>query len=253
MNIKKAFITGNSGGLGKGLTEMLLTKGYRVYGCSRRGCQLAGDIEDIYCDLADFDSIPVSLEQLLGKVERLDLVILNAGMLGPIKNMSQTSVDELQKIMDLNVWSNKLVMDWLLQSGIQIKQMLLMSSGAAVLGNKGWGGYALSKAALNMLARLYAHEFPETQINAIAPGLIETKMTDYLCDSADKAQFPALQRIQQARGTATMLSPSEAADRIFQSLDPLKEFESGSFVDIRQILAPQEYAELMQNWNQANK
>ncbi len=253
MKNKVVFITGNSSGLGKGLTQALLGKGYKVYGCSRRGCDLDGDIVDGYCDLADFDSIPDALNQLLGEAEYLDLVILNAGILGPIKYMSDTSVDELRQIMELNVWSNKIVLDWLLQSGIQIKQILLMSSGAAVLGNKGWGGYALSKAALNMLGRLYAHEFPDTHIASIAPGLIETKMTDYLCDEADKQQFPALRRIQQARGTSTMLSPAAAAERILQSLEPLRDYESGSFVDIRQILAPEEYEELMRNWNKANK
>ncbi len=249
MQQKKAFITGNSSGLGLGLSKTLLKEGYRVYGCSRRGCQLTGDIVDVCGDLTDFKTIPKTLNDLLDEVDVLDLVILNAGILGSIKQMSEASVDELRQIMDINVWSNKVILDWLLHSGIRVRQILLMSSGAAVLGNKGWGGYALSKAALNMLGKLYAHEFQDTHIASIAPGLIATKMTDYLCDEADNEQFPALKRIQQARGTAVMLSPEEASQRIMQSLQPLREFESGSFVDLRQILAPQEYAELMANWN----
>lgn len=242
---KNAFITGNSSGLGRGLTEVLLERGYRVYGCSRRGCELTGDLSDIRCDLSDFNSIGPALDELLRDVETLDLVILNAGILGRLENIAETSLDELTQIMDINVWSNKIILDWLLRSGLVIDQILLISSGAAVLGNKGWSGYALSKAALNMLAKLYAHEFGQTHIMSIAPGLIETEMMAYLCDEADSDKFPALKRIQNARGTDKMLSPVQAAERILTSMPKLKDYVSGSFIDLREILAPEEYAELM--------
>ncbi|MDR9469477.1 hypothetical protein, partial [Marinospirillum sp.] len=57
--------------------------------------------------------------------------------------------------------------------------------------------------------------------------------------------FPALARIHAARGTETLLSPTAAAERILEALPGLKEFESGGFVDLRQILAPEEYEALM--------
>lgn len=246
---KKALITGNSSGLGEGLTEMLLSQNYHVYGCSRRGCSLAGNINDIRCDLTDFAAIPKTLDQLLSGVDCLELVILNAGMLGQIKPMQDNSIAELQRLMDVNVWSNKCVLDYLLASGIKIDQIVLMSSGAAVLGNRGWGGYAISKAALNMLGRLYAHEFRHTHIAAIAPGLIESDMMAYMCAQVDSDQFPALKRIQQARKTGKVLSPLQAAERVLHALPYFKDYESGSYIDIRQILAPEEYAELMQARN----
>lgn len=242
---KNAFITGNSSGLGRGLTKVLLERGYRIYGCSRRGCELTGDLSDIRCDLSDFNSIGPALDELLRDIETLDLVILNAGILGRLENIAETSLDELTQIMDINVWSNKIILDWLLRTGLVIDQILLISSGAAVLGNKGWSGYALSKAALNMLAKLYAHEFGQTHIMSIAPGLIETEMMAYLCDEADSDKFPALKRIQNARGTDKMLSPVQAAERILTSMPKLKDYVSGSFIDLREILAPEEYAELM--------
>lgn len=240
-----AFITGNSSGLGKGLTETLLSQGYQVFGCSRRGCNLTGNIKDIRCDLTNFDSVSNALDQLFEGVDSLDLVVLNAGILGQLKNMSDTPIDELLKVMDINVWSNKFILDWLLKSEITIKQIILMSSGAAVLGNKGWSGYALSKAALNMLGRLYAHEFTDTHIISIAPGLIESKMMDYMCNEVDSHEFPALERIQRARLEGKVLSPIQAAERIMKALAYFKDFESGSFIDIRQILALDEYEELM--------
>jgi NAD(P)-dependent dehydrogenase (short-subunit alcohol dehydrogenase family) len=248
---KNALITGNSSGLGLGLSEVLLAHGYRVFGCSRRGCGLTGDIVDITCDLTDFDAIPQKFEELLQGVETLELVVLNAGILGEIKHISKTSLQALQQMMDINLWPNKIILDWLLHSDIRIDQILLISSGAAVLGNKGWGGYALSKSALNMLGRLYAHEFPTTHISSIAPGLIESSMMDYLCDEADSEAYPALKRLQQARSEGVVLSPIKGAERILETLSRLKAFESGSYVDLRQILAPDEYQALIEARNRA--
>ena len=249
MNKKTAFITGNSRGLGRGLSQVLLNHDYQVFGCSRQGCHLQGEIVDQRCDLTQPDTIPGALDQLLKGVTSLDLVILNAGILGEIKKISDTSLDELQQIMKINLWPNKVIMDWLLKSELKIDQILLMSSGAAVLGNKGWRGYALSKSALNMLGRLYAHEFGQTHIAAIAPGLIESSMMDYLCNRADSDAYPALQRIKQARDEGKTLSPTAAAERILQALPEIKKFESGSYIDLRQILAPDEYEALLKARN----
>ena len=245
------FITGNSSGLGRGFTEYALEHGWHVYGCSRRGCDLVG-VHDICCDLSDFEALPPTLDELLQGVTQLDLVILNAGILGEIKPMHETSLLELKNITDINVWSNKVILDWLLNSGINIKQIIAISSGAAVVGNKGWSGYALSKASLNMLIRLYSHEFPDTHLAAIAPGLIDTPMMDYLCEIPDPTKYPALARIREARGTQVMPGPRQAAERVMNIVDELREFESGSYVDIRQIDAPEEYAALLEARNKAN-
>jgi benzil reductase ((S)-benzoin forming) len=240
-------ITGNSSGLGRGFTEYYLEQGWRVYGCSRSGCDgLEGNVRDVRCDLSDFDAIGPALQSLLADAERLDLVILNAGILGEIKPLTQTPLEQLRSVMDVNVWANKVIMDWLHRWGRPIGQIVMISSGAAVLGNEGWGAYALSKASLNMLARLYSHEFPQTHISAVAPGLIDSALMDYLCVVPDPKQFPALQRIRDARGTDLMPKPREAAERVSGVLPEVKDkFTSGSFVDIREILAPEEYAELM--------
>lgn len=241
----RLFITGNSSGFGRGFSEAALARGWEVYGCSRRGCDLAG-VHDVQCDLGDFGAVPAALGTLLAGLESLDLVILNAGVLGRIRPMHDTSLEELRRSMDINVWANKVILDWLLDSDMQIDQIIGISSGAAVLGNKGWNGYAISKASLNMLLRLYSHEFPHTHISAIAPGLIDTAMMDYLCVEPDPEEYPALGRIRAARGTDTMPGPREAAERVLEVVDRLKEFDSGSFVDIRQLIAPEEYAALMQ-------
>lgn len=235
---RSVLITGNSSGLGLGLTDCYLEQGWQVYGMSRRGCPLqAENLHDVQCDLADFDAIPGRLEALLRQSQSLDLVILNAGILGEIRELHQTPLADIRKLMDINVWSNKVIMDWLHDCGKPIRQIVMISSGASVFGSKGWNGYSLSKATLNMLAKLYAHEFPATAIHALAPGLIDTGMMDYLCgDTIDREEFPALQRIQEARGTEVMPGPAEAARRVMKAIELLPAQASGSYVDMRELL-----------------
>lgn len=235
---RTVLITGNSSGLGHGLTEVYLDKGWEVYGVSRRGCKdLPGKLKDIRCDLTDYEAVPLALETLLMGISHLDVVILNAGILGKMQDMADSSLADIQQVMDANVWSNKVLLDWLLRSGIRIDQIVLISSGAAITGNRGWGSYALSKATLNMLTQLYAHEFPHTHLAALAPGLVDTAMQDVLCDPAqvDEEQFPSVAKLRAARETPAMPKPRAAGLLIADAIPGLKQLPSGSFADIRTL------------------
>ncbi len=231
-------VTGNSSGLGRGFTEVFLERGWRVYGISRSGCTgLDGDLHDVTCDLGDADAVAPALARLLDGVERLDLVILNAGVLGPIRDLAETPVATIEEVMRINVWANKRILDWLLARPLPVDRVVLLSSGAAVRGHRGWGAYALSKATLNMLTQLYAHEFPGTQLLALAPGYVDTGMQAVLCDPAqtDGERYPSLQRLRAARGSDAMPDPRRAAERIVDLLPELRERPSGSFVDVRAL------------------
>lgn len=84
----KILITGNSSGLGLGFTRVFLAEGWQIYGLSRRGCPIQhSDLHDLHCDLAHPEQIAGCMEQLLNDVGVLDLVILNAGILGEIKEL----------------------------------------------------------------------------------------------------------------------------------------------------------------------
>ncbi len=231
---RNIFITGNSSGIGYGLTEEYLECGWDVYGISRRGCiGLQGLLHDIRCNLTEFAAIAPALQSLLDGVERLDLVVLNAGVLGEIREMNQTSMKEIKQVMDINLWANKVVMDWLHASKIQIHQIVFMSSGAAINGNKGWSGYALSKAALNMMAKLYVHEFPDTHISAFAPGLVHTRMLDDINNNVDTTVFPTIQGLKDAIGSPSMPEPRIAGGLLANAFERLLDHPSGSFLDIR--------------------
>lgn len=233
-------ITGNSSGFGLGLTEALMERDAIVWGMSRRGCPLKSRFDDAIRDrrqdLAILNALEESLDRLLSDCLRLDLVVLNAGVLGRIQEISNTDVHDLEHMMRINVWANKLILDWLIDQQLPVEQVVAISSGAAVNMSYGWGGYSLSKAALNNLVQLYAHEMPDTHLTAYAPGLIETGMQDYLCDEVDSDEFPSVQKLKDARGTDSMPGPREAADRLLDLLDDLKsDHESGSFVDVRNL------------------
>lgn len=234
------FITGNSSGFGLGLTEALLDRDAIVWGMSRRGCPLKEHIDDGLRDreqdLGNIHVLEDGLERLLSDCLRLDLVVLNAGMLGRIQEISTTDVHDLEHMMRVNVWANKVIIDWLIERQIPVDQIVAISSGAAVNMNYGWGGYSLSKAALNNLIQLYAPEMPDTHLVSYAPGLIDTGMQDYLCDEVDSEEFPSVQKLKDARGTDDMPSPRDAAETLLDLLETLRtDHESGSFVDVRNM------------------
>lgn len=237
-------ITGNSSGLGLGLTEVFLEQGAVVRGLSRRGCPLKSGRADAYddvlrdhlVDLGDLNKIPDALESVLSDAHRVDVVILNAGLLGQIQPLHQMDVHDLEYLYRVNVWANKVILDWLIDSRLPVSQIIAISSGAAVNMNFGWGAYSLSKASVNHLIHLYAQEMPDTHLMAYAPGLVDTPMQDYLCSEVDTGLFPSVQKLVDARGSERMPSPKAAATRLVDLLDVLKSnYPSGSFVDVRHL------------------
>ena len=229
------FITGNSSGLGLGLTQHYLNQSDQVYSLSRSDCPLTQPgLHHCKQDLSQLENIEQHLKKLLP--ESLDLVILNAGILGQINDLADTSMREVQSIMDINVWSNKVIIDWLIKNNIKVKQLIIISSGASINGNRGWGIYSMSKAAINMMAKLYVHEMPDTHITAYAPGLVHTKMQEYLCHDVDTVKFPSVAGLVSAYQTEYMPDVDTAAKLIAESFDKCLQFDSGSFLDIRQLI-----------------
>ncbi|MGB1109785.1 MAG: SDR family NAD(P)-dependent oxidoreductase [Gammaproteobacteria bacterium] len=232
---KRIFITGNSSGIGAALTEHYAAAGESVFGMSRRGYRGSAKTRDCQIDLAKLDSLPMALDTLLGDCPDLDLVILNAGILGPVGPLAKTSLAEAKRVMDINLWANKLILDWLLGQQKPVRQIVLISSGASTKGNPGWNVYSISKAALNMLTQLYAHEFPDTHLSAIAPGIVDTAMQTQLCEQTDPSICPSVQYLQSARGTSAMPTPEAAAPLLAQAFEQVTGLPSGDLYDLSQF------------------
>ncbi len=234
---KQVFITGVSRGIGLGLAKRYLDLGAEVCGLSRTAPEslLAHDrFRFQSCDLEKIDQIPAALEDLLKERNPIDLVILNAGVLGQFGDLAETPLTDLARTMQVNVWSNKVVLDWLFAQSFEIGQVVTISSGASVNGNRGWSGYGISKAALNMFTKLYAKEQSATHFTALAPGVVDTVIQDNLLSRERDERFPALEILRSKRGTADMPDPETAAERLVNTIARLPNLmESGNYADVR--------------------
>lgn len=230
-------ITGVSSGLGHGLAKVYLEHGARVYGCSRR----APDdlIRDGLCfesaDLGHQTSASAAMERLVADVDRFDVVILNAGKLGKIRDMRDTPLTDIRETMEINVFANKWLLDLIFTKVLAVKQVVAISSGASQTGSRGWNGYSLSKAALNMLVKLYAGEYPETHFTAFAPGLVDTAMQDYLTGLPADERYRPLEKLKRAKGTPDMPDGETCARMLIEAFPKLLGLESGSYADIRKL------------------
>lgn len=232
--MENIFISGISSGIGKGLALYYANQGVKVYGISRRLLDYNHEnITHAQLDILNYQQTPFVIDKFL-KGHKLDLVILNAGILGTMSSMKQADLDEMKAVMETNLWSQKVLLDSLIDS-CKMKNVIAISSGAAVNGNMGWSGYSLSKAALNMLIQLYAKEDLDTKYIALAPGLVDTAMQDYICGEVSGDDFPSVKRLQQARGTENMPTPDEFAKKFNSALERICSLDSGSFIDIRSL------------------
>jgi alcohol dehydrogenase/benzil reductase ((S)-benzoin forming) len=223
-------ITGCSSGLGLALTNYYLEKDFKVYGISRNKPDIKNEnfIHKSF-DLSNISKIKEELSTFILDIKEINTVFLNAGMLGKIKILSELSIEELNEVYALNVYANKELLDILMN--LKVKNILVISSGASKNGYKGWGSYSLSKAGVNMLVNLYSNEMIDTKILAVAPGVIKTPMTDYIRFELDENIFPSVKKLN----LGVVQTPEETALKMDNLINNIAEFESGTYVDIREI------------------
>ncbi|MBU3013659.1 SDR family NAD(P)-dependent oxidoreductase [Poseidonibacter lekithochrous] len=227
---KNILITGCSSGLGLALTNYYLEKNYKVFGIGRNKPDIKNQNFSFYSfDLSNTSLIKKELNDFIISIGNIDTVYLNAGRLGEIKELNKLAIEEIQKVYVLNVYANKELLDIL--ANTNTKNIIALSSGASKNGSKGWASYSLSKAGLNMLVNLYSKELINTKILAVAPGVIQTPMTDYIRHEIDDNIFTSAKVLK----AGVIQKPSEAAQRLDNFLTRIDDFESGSFIDVRQI------------------
>ena len=227
---KNILITGCSSGLGLALTNYYLEKGFKVFGISRTKPNIENlNFIHINFDLSQVDKIKEKLTDILENINEFETVFLNAGMLGKIKVLKDLSIEELNEVYTINVYANKELLDILMN--IKVKNIIIISSGASKNGYKGWASYSLSKAGVNMLANLYSNEMLNTKILAVAPGVIKTPMTDYIRFELDVNIFPSVKKLNDG----VVQTPEETAIKLDNLINKIENFDSGSYVDIREI------------------
>lgn len=230
---KNILITGASSGLGKEFVKQYLDKGFKVYAFSRSDISIKNDnLTFIKLDLLDTHTIHKNLSKL--NMTNIDLAILNAGMIDDIKTMFDNSLEDIYKVMNVNTFSNKIILDFFIKHKIPLNQVIAISSGASINGHKGWGSYSLSKATLNMLINLYADEMLNTHLVSLAPGVIETKLVKKILNEANENEFKSVKSLRDC----DKFSLEEAVLNITSNSHYFLKYTSGAYIDIRAFLKP---------------
>ena len=185
-----ALVTGASRGIGRAAAKALAAAGAHVILVARTvggleeiddEIQRAGGTATLVpLDLKDFpalDRLGASIYERWGK---LDAFLGNAGTLGALTPLSNLEPKVFQELIDINVTANwRLIrsLDPLLRAS-DAGRALFLTSGAARHHTAFWGGYALSKAALESLVLTYAAECTGTnvRVNLLNPGPLRTRM-----------------------------------------------------------------------------
>ena len=228
--MKNILITGVGSGLGEALAKEYLENGDNVYAIGKSIPKKLDRYPHFFFfpyDLSKTFILQASIQEFVEK-HSFDVVILNAGILGEIRELSKTDLMLAKEVMEINVWANKELID-LISTHCHVKQIIGISSGAALHGSKGWGVYSLSKAALNMLLGVYAKELPEIHFTALAPGVIHTPMVQHIIDEVDDTVFPSVKQLKSGH----IQTPQEAARNLITIFPQLLRYESGSFLDVR--------------------
>ena len=186
-----ALITGASRGIGRAVAKRLAGEGAKLILVARTSGGLEELDDEIIAaggeqstivplDLQNYASIDELGSVINDKYGRLDILIGNAGILGAITPINHLDPDVWQKTIDINLTANyRLIrsMHPLLEKS-DAGRAIFVSSGAASGAYAYWGGYAVSKAGLEMLVKIYAAENEKTNIcaNLINPGAVATSM-----------------------------------------------------------------------------
>jgi NAD(P)-dependent dehydrogenase (short-subunit alcohol dehydrogenase family) len=188
---KLALVTGASRGIGAATAEALASAGAHVILVARTGSALE-EVEDRIheaggsatiapLDLTDGESIGKLAVAAAGRWEQLDILVLNAAMLGSLTPVQDIDPKEFSRLLSLNLLANQALIaafDPLLRKAERADVVALTSS----VGGEPrafWGAYGASKAALETLLGAYADETAHTKrirIHIIDPGATRTRM-----------------------------------------------------------------------------
>jgi 3-oxoacyl-[acyl-carrier protein] reductase len=226
---KVALVTGASQGIGWDIAQALVVAGAKVAVAARSEEKLAllvGEIETaggqaiaIKMDVADAEQVKAGFKRVIDKFGRLDILVNNAAITrdGLAVRMK---ADDWDAVIRTNLTGAHVCIQQALGTMMRARagRIINVSSVVAQMGNAGQANYVAAKAGLIGLTKAIAMEIASRNItvNAVAPGFIETPMTDVLGDKVKeelKARIP-LGRLGVPRDVAAsivFLASDEAA------------------------------------------
>jgi NAD(P)-dependent dehydrogenase (short-subunit alcohol dehydrogenase family) len=201
MDVKTALITGASRGLGFALADALAGLGWKLILTARNEAELSAaarklegrtDVRAVAGDVAN----DRHRRELLAGIERLDLLVNNASMLGlgPDSRLAGYPAGDIARLFVVNLFAplalTQLALPLLRKTGGRV---INISSDAALGAYAGWGVYGSSKAALDQISNVLGAEEPSIRVYAVDPGEMQTAMLreafpkDDLSDRANPA------------------------------------------------------------------
>ncbi len=192
-----ALVTGGARGIGKRISETFLTEGASVYILDvnheegqktvselKSACR-GGKIGFFKVDITDEESVKQTIEKIIKQEGKIDILVNNAGITRD-NLILRMSLEDWKKVIDINLTGAFICSKYTARYMIKNRsgKIINISSIVGVHGNAGQSNYSSSKAGIIGLTKTLARELAGRNIlvNAIAPGYIETDMTEKLSD-----------------------------------------------------------------------
>lgn len=229
LNGKVAVVTGASRGIGKEIAKKFAELGATVVinynGSEEKAKEVLAEIEEAghkavmkQCNVSDFAACEVFFKEVIKEFGRVDILVNNAGITKDdlLMKMSEEAFDQ---VIDVNLKGTFNCIRFVSRQMLKQRagRIINLSSVVGVLGNAGQANYAASKAGVIGLTKTAARELASrgVTVNAIAPGFIETEMTDVLPETvkeASKAQIPLgnFGKTEDIASAAAFLASDEA-------------------------------------------
>jgi 3-oxoacyl-[acyl-carrier protein] reductase len=194
---KVAIVTGGARGIGKKICEVFLAEGALVYIFDvdeSEGAKTVNELNKACCnskisffkvDITDEESVKNSIEEIINKEGKIDILVNNAGITRD-NLILRMSLGDWKKVIDINLTGAFICSKYTVRHMVKARsgKIINISSIVGVHGNAGQSNYSSSKAGIIGLTKTLAKEFAGRNIlvNAIAPGYIQTEMTEKLSD-----------------------------------------------------------------------
>lgn len=193
---QKVLITGVTGGIGSATAKLFAKLGASVGLCGRNERKLddlANEIKKesndkiqlFVCDLSNINEVDSLVNQADAKMDGIDILICNAGITRDMLAIRMTN-DDFEDVLDVNLKATFILNRDMAKKMIKRRygRIVNISSIVGIMGNPGQANYVASKAGMIGMSKSLAYEVASRNItvNCVAPGFIETPMTDVLTE-----------------------------------------------------------------------
>lgn len=236
INKKISIVTGAANGIGKSIAKALINDNYFVVVADLKDTEkvsvtdyLGSDnSEFIRCDISSHDNIISLFEAVMQKFGRIDVLVNNAGIIRD--NMIwKMPKEDFDSVIDVNLKGT-----WMMcQQAAKIMReqksgkIVNISSRAWLGNNRGQSNYTASKAGIIGLTRVLALELGKynVNVNAVAPGLIDTPLTQSLSDEV-------MQQLINAQPTKKVGKPEDIANVVSFLVSEKSNFITGQIIHV---------------------